>query len=111
MTRNVQILSTGSYVPQRVVTNAEVDLLMGESTAQWLIDNVGNGLVVSTAPGWAEITTGDQGMDSLADCEPGRAAALAGTACHWVRASTRTGSLRESIASRPHPYFDPIRRL
>ncbi len=39
--RNVQILSTGSYVPERVVTNAEVDALMGESTSQWLIDNVG----------------------------------------------------------------------
>jgi len=41
MTRNAQILSTGSYVPQRVVTNAEVDVLIGESTSQWLIDNVG----------------------------------------------------------------------
>lgn len=39
--RNVQILSTGSYVPEQVVTNAEVDALMGESTSQWLIDNVG----------------------------------------------------------------------
>ena len=41
MTRNVQILSTGSYVPERVVTNAEVDALMGESTNDWLIANVG----------------------------------------------------------------------
>jgi 3-oxoacyl-[acyl-carrier-protein] synthase-3 len=41
MTRNVQILSTGSYVPERVVTNAEVDALMGESTDEWLIANVG----------------------------------------------------------------------
>ena len=41
MTRNPQILSTGSYVPERVVTNAEVDALIGESTSQWLIDNVG----------------------------------------------------------------------
>ena len=31
--RNVQILSTGSYVPERVVTNAEVDAMMGESTS------------------------------------------------------------------------------
>jgi 3-oxoacyl-[acyl-carrier-protein] synthase-3 len=35
------ILSTGSYVPERVVTNAEIDLLMGESTAAWLVENVG----------------------------------------------------------------------
>lgn len=41
MTRNVQILSTGSYVPDRVVTNAEVDSLLGESTTEWLIANVG----------------------------------------------------------------------
>src|SRR5512139_3637903 len=39
--RNVQILSTGSYVPERVVTNAEVDALMGESTSEWLVANVG----------------------------------------------------------------------
>lgn len=41
MTRNVQILSTGSYVPERVVTNEEVDALMGESTNEWLLANVG----------------------------------------------------------------------
>jgi 3-oxoacyl-[acyl-carrier-protein] synthase III len=41
MTQNVQILSTGSYVPERVVTNAEVDSLLGESTSDWLITNVG----------------------------------------------------------------------
>ncbi|HAX70894.1 MAG TPA: ketoacyl-ACP synthase III [Anaerolineales bacterium] len=39
--RNVNILSTGSYVPERVVTNAEVDALMGESTSEWLETNVG----------------------------------------------------------------------
>ena len=39
--RNVQILSTGSYVPERVVTNAEVDAMMGESTGEWLLANVG----------------------------------------------------------------------
>ncbi len=39
--RNVQILSTGSYVPERVVTNAEVDAMMGESTGEWLVANVG----------------------------------------------------------------------
>lgn len=41
MTRHPQILATGSYVPERVVSNAEVDALLGESTGQWLIDNVG----------------------------------------------------------------------
>jgi 3-oxoacyl-[acyl-carrier-protein] synthase-3 len=41
MTRHAQILATGSYVPERVVTNAEVDALMGESTNEWLLANVG----------------------------------------------------------------------
>jgi 3-oxoacyl-[acyl-carrier-protein] synthase-3 len=41
MPRHPQILATGSYVPERVVTNAEVDELMGESTHEWLLENVG----------------------------------------------------------------------
>ena len=39
--RHPQILSTGSYVPERVVTNAEIDEILGESTSAWLEDNVG----------------------------------------------------------------------
>lgn len=39
--RHAQILSTGSYVPERVVTNAEIDEILGESTSEWLIENVG----------------------------------------------------------------------
>ncbi|GAB4526989.1 MAG: ketoacyl-ACP synthase III [Anaerolineales bacterium] len=35
------ILSTGSYVPERVVTNAEIDRLMGVETVAWLEANVG----------------------------------------------------------------------
>ncbi len=41
MTRYAQILATGSYVPERVVTNAEMDELLGEETSDWLIENVG----------------------------------------------------------------------
>jgi len=41
MTKFAQILSTGSYVPERVVSNPEVDEMIGISTNQWLIDNVG----------------------------------------------------------------------
>jgi 3-oxoacyl-[acyl-carrier-protein] synthase-3 len=41
MTRIAQILSTGSYVPERVVTNAEMDELLGEPTGDWLAANVG----------------------------------------------------------------------
>ena len=36
-----QILSTGSYVPERVVTNAEMEEILGEPVDQWLIENVG----------------------------------------------------------------------
>lgn len=36
-----QILATGSYVPERVVSNAEVDALMGAATSDWLLANVG----------------------------------------------------------------------
>jgi len=41
MSRNPQILSTGSYVPERIVTNAEIDKLMKASTNEWLLANVG----------------------------------------------------------------------
>ena len=41
MQSHPQILATGSYVPERIVTNAEVDALMGESTSEWLLANVG----------------------------------------------------------------------
>jgi 3-oxoacyl-[acyl-carrier-protein] synthase III len=41
MPRQPQILATGSYVPERVVTNAEVDALMGAATDRWLRENVG----------------------------------------------------------------------
>jgi 3-oxoacyl-[acyl-carrier-protein] synthase-3 len=41
MTRYAQILSTGSYVPERIVTNAEIDEILGESTSEWLLENVG----------------------------------------------------------------------
>jgi len=41
MSRSPQILATGSYVPERVITNAQLDAMMGESTSDWLIANVG----------------------------------------------------------------------
>jgi 3-oxoacyl-[acyl-carrier-protein] synthase III len=41
LNRNAQILSTGSYVPERVVTNAEMEAILNEPVDQWLIENVG----------------------------------------------------------------------
>ena len=40
MNRFAQILSTGSYVPKRVVTNAEIDEILGEPTSEWLIEQI-----------------------------------------------------------------------
>ena len=39
--RHTQILSTGSYVPERVMTNADFDRLLGEPVGDWLVENVG----------------------------------------------------------------------
>jgi len=39
--RYARILSTGSYVPDRVITNTEMDAILGEPVDQWLIENVG----------------------------------------------------------------------
>lgn len=39
--RYAQIVSTGSYVPERVMTNAELDAILGEPVSDWLIENVG----------------------------------------------------------------------
>jgi 3-oxoacyl-[acyl-carrier-protein] synthase-3 len=39
--RYAQILSTGRYVPQKVITNADMDRLLGEPVGDWLVQNVG----------------------------------------------------------------------
>jgi 3-oxoacyl-[acyl-carrier-protein] synthase-3 len=39
--RHARILSTGSYVPERVLTNADFDRLLGEPVGDWLVENVG----------------------------------------------------------------------
>jgi len=41
MTRYARILSTGRYIPERVMTNAELDALLGEPVSDWLVENVG----------------------------------------------------------------------
>ncbi|MCA9705077.1 MAG: ketoacyl-ACP synthase III [Myxococcales bacterium] len=41
MTRYAQILSTGRYIPERCLTNADLDRMLGEPVSQWLVDNVG----------------------------------------------------------------------
>lgn len=41
MTRYAEILGTGSYVPERVVTNAELERMLGEPLDEWLRANVG----------------------------------------------------------------------
>lgn len=39
--RYAQIISTGAYVPERVMTNDELDHLLGERVGDWLVQNVG----------------------------------------------------------------------
>ncbi len=41
MTRFAQITATGRYVPERVMTNAEFEPLVGKPVDQWLIEKVG----------------------------------------------------------------------
>ncbi len=41
MSRYAQILSTGRYVPEKVMTNAEFEPLVGKPVDQWLIEKVG----------------------------------------------------------------------
>ncbi len=41
MSRHAAILGTGSYVPERIVTNAELERLLGEPLDEWLRQNVG----------------------------------------------------------------------
>lgn len=41
MPRCARITSTGSYAPRRIVTNAEMETLVGEPVNDWLLANVG----------------------------------------------------------------------
>lgn len=41
MTRHAAILATGRYVPERIITNAELERALGEPVDDWLRTNVG----------------------------------------------------------------------
>lgn len=41
MERYAQILSTGRYIPERVLTNDDLDRMLGQSVGAWLVENVG----------------------------------------------------------------------
>jgi 3-oxoacyl-[acyl-carrier-protein] synthase-3 len=41
MTRHAQIISTGRYIPEKVLTNDELNELLGENVGDWLVENVG----------------------------------------------------------------------
>lgn len=36
-----QIISTGRYIPEKIITNADLDRMLGENVGDWLIANVG----------------------------------------------------------------------
>jgi 3-oxoacyl-[acyl-carrier-protein] synthase III len=41
MTRFAQIVSTGRYIPDKVITNADLDQMLGENVGDWLVENTG----------------------------------------------------------------------
>ena len=41
MIRHAQILGSGRYIPQRVVTNDDLNEMLGENVGDWLVENVG----------------------------------------------------------------------
>ena len=41
MTRYAQIISTGRYIPEKVITNDDLNELLGENVGDWLVENVG----------------------------------------------------------------------
>jgi 3-oxoacyl-[acyl-carrier-protein] synthase-3 len=41
MNRYAQIISTGRYIPEKIVTNADLNKILGEDVDAWLIENVG----------------------------------------------------------------------
>jgi 3-oxoacyl-[acyl-carrier-protein] synthase-3 len=41
MTRYAQIVSTGRYIPEKVLTNDELNVMLGENVGDWLVENVG----------------------------------------------------------------------
>ncbi len=41
MSRYAQILATGRYIPEKIVTNNDLDKMLGENVGDWLVENVG----------------------------------------------------------------------
>jgi 3-oxoacyl-[acyl-carrier-protein] synthase-3 len=41
MARYARILSTGRYIPERVITNDDLNEMLGENVGDWLVENVG----------------------------------------------------------------------
>ena len=41
MSRYAQILTTGRYIPERIITNDEMNEMLGENVGEWLVENVG----------------------------------------------------------------------
>jgi 3-oxoacyl-[acyl-carrier-protein] synthase III len=41
MQRYAQIVSSGRYIPERVITNADLNAMLGENVGDWLVANVG----------------------------------------------------------------------
>jgi 3-oxoacyl-[acyl-carrier-protein] synthase-3 len=36
-----QIISTGRYIPEKIITNQDLNRILGEDVDEWLVENVG----------------------------------------------------------------------
>ena len=41
MNRYAQIISTGRYIPEKVITNDDLNTMLGQNVGDWLVENVG----------------------------------------------------------------------
>jgi 3-oxoacyl-[acyl-carrier-protein] synthase-3 len=41
MKQHAQIISTGRYIPEKIITNADLNQMLGEDVNAWLVENVG----------------------------------------------------------------------
>jgi 3-oxoacyl-[acyl-carrier-protein] synthase-3 len=41
MPQHAQILSTGRYIPEKIITNDDLNAMLGENVGDWLVENVG----------------------------------------------------------------------
>ena len=41
LNRHARIASTGRYIPEKIITNDELNMMLGENVGDWLVEKVG----------------------------------------------------------------------